>query len=173
VSDPPLTDCSIQKLASHDRFRRHGPFGEPQLLDDLNDHWTCNQHCQEQISLLQILHDVALQLPSFVTILSGDVHTSCVQELQPVPEGLPLMVNIVSSGVRHAPMPSAVAAVIKSLSCQSDLHLGDSCWNVFPRQWQKVKLLLLSNCVHVTRFTIQQASGTGPQSGSYFSQVGS
>ncbi len=150
MSDPSLKDYTIHNIAPHDRFCRHGPFEEPQLLDDLNDHWTCKQHCQEQISLLEILHDVALKLPSFVTILSGDVHTSCVQELQPVPEGLPLMVNIVSSGVRHAPMPSAVASVIKLLSCQSDLHLGDSCWNVFPRQWQRVKLLLLSNFVPFT-----------------------
>jgi hypothetical protein len=91
-------------------------------------------------------------MPCRITILSGDVHTSCVHELQPVLEGQTLVVNIVSSGIRHSPMPAVVASVIKNLPCQTNLPIGDKLWNVVPREWQKV-------------------SGDGPETGSYFSQV--
>jgi hypothetical protein len=137
-------------------LRRHGPFGEPQLLDDLNDHWTCDAHTQEQLFVLQLLHDVAASLLCHITILSGDVHTSCVHELQPVLEGQeeeqggqpgqPLVVNIVSSGIRHSPMPAVVASVIKNLPCQTNLSIGDKLWSVVPREWQKVVKCCNAGC---------------------------
>jgi len=122
-------------------FCRAGPFGEPENLDDLNDHWTSKHHVVEQLDFLTLLRDVAMELQCRITILSGDVHTCCVQELQPVPQGPPLMVNIVTSGMRHSPMPAVVAALVKELPCQSDLSLGgEGRWDVVPRQWQKVHL---------------------------------
>jgi hypothetical protein len=93
----------------------------------------------EQLFFLQLLHDVASELPCGITILSGDVHTTCVQELQAAGDGHALFVNIVSSGVRHLPMPSAVTSVMKALPCQRDLSLGEERWNVVARQWQKVR----------------------------------
>jgi hypothetical protein len=130
-------------------FCRHGPFGEPQLLDDLNDHWTCETHIQEQIFVLQLLLEVAASMPCHITILSGDVHTSCVHELAqlqsstlsqlaPEMQVQPRVVNIVSSGIRHAPMPAVVAATVRNLSCQSNLPLVGKLWSVVPRDWQKV-----------------------------------
>ncbi len=125
-------------------FCRTGPFGEPENLDDLNDHWTSELHLAEQLELLTLLRGVAMQLRCRITILSGDVHTCCVQELQPVHQVTPAMVNIVSSGMRHSPMPSVVAAFVKELPCQCDLALGgQGRWDVVPRQWQKVQVLLL------------------------------
>ena len=121
-------------------IHRNGPFGEPENLDDLNDHWTSQGHAQEQLSFMKLLHHVATQLPCRITILSGDVHTCCVQELQPALHGPSLMVNIVTSGMRHSPMPSVVAAFIKELPCQRDIPLGDALWDVVPRQWQKVRV---------------------------------
>jgi hypothetical protein len=120
-------------------------------LDDLNDHWTCETHTQEQIFVLELLLDVATSMLCHVTILSGDVHTSCVHELSQlqsstfsqlarVVEAQPRVVNIVSSGIRHAPMPAVVAAVIKNLSCQTNLPLVGKLWSVVPRDWQKVAL---------------------------------
>ncbi len=146
-------------------------------MDDLNDHWTCEAHAQEQLFVLQLLHDVAASMPCHITILSGDVHTSCVHELQPMLEGPPLVVNIVSSGIRHSPMPAVVALVIKNLPCQTNLPIGDKLWSVVPREWKKVALfrrsmllcglLLLSSSF----FTVEQVAGAGPETGSYFSQV--
>lgn len=117
---------------------RHGPFGEPQLLDDVNDHWTCTPHLAEQLFFLQLLLDVATALPCAITILSGDVHTSCVHELQAARDGCALVVNIVSSGVRHSPMPFAVAGIMQALPCQFDLPVGEERCNVIARHWQKV-----------------------------------
>ena len=117
------------------------------MLDDLNDHWTCDEHLLEQLSFLRLLHEVVTTLPSAITILSGDVHTSCVQELQAALDGRALLVNIVSSGVRHTPMPSAVASIMQTLPCQRDLPLGEERWNIVSRRWQKVRACSPANTI--------------------------
>jgi hypothetical protein len=122
----------------------------------------------EQLSFLRLLHEVAATLPSAITILSGDVHTSCVQELQAALDGRALLVNIVSSGVRHTPMPSVVASVMQALPCQRDLPLGEERCNIVSRRWQKVWACSPTNTISQAG---PQASGVGPDSGSFFSQV--
>jgi hypothetical protein len=136
--------------AVDDCFCRTGPFGEPENLDDLNDHWTSKRHLMEQLDFLKLLRDMRMKLQCGITILSGDVHTCCVQELRAMPQGPALgiepaiMVNIVSSGMRHSPMPAVVAAFVKELPCQSDLALGgEGVCRVVPQQWQKVQVLLM------------------------------
>lgn len=49
-------------------------FGEPELLDDILDHWSSSAHCKEKEVLLGKLRDFARARGCRITLLSGDVH---------------------------------------------------------------------------------------------------
>ena len=49
-------------------------FGEPELLDDILDHWSSSAHCKEKEALLGKLRSFAAQRGTRITLLSGDVH---------------------------------------------------------------------------------------------------
>lgn len=49
-------------------------FGEPELLDDILDHWSSSRHTVEKGLLLHELRNLATERRIRVTILSGDVH---------------------------------------------------------------------------------------------------
>jgi hypothetical protein len=52
-------------------------FGEPELLDDLLDHWSSSVHVKEKQLLLSKLQLFATQRGCRITLFSGDVH-QCV-----------------------------------------------------------------------------------------------
>lgn len=52
-------------------------FGEPELLDDILDHWSSSAHVEEKKVLLSKLQTFASQRGCRVTLFSGDVH-QCV-----------------------------------------------------------------------------------------------
>jgi hypothetical protein len=49
-------------------------FGEPDILDDLLDHWTAADHVNERAMLVRRLQALAAAYSVRVTFLSGDVH---------------------------------------------------------------------------------------------------
>lgn len=49
-------------------------FGEPELLDDLLDHWSSSRHVVEKGLLLNELRKLAAERNLRITLLSGDVH---------------------------------------------------------------------------------------------------
>ncbi|KAJ1508616.1 hypothetical protein HMI54_013948 [Coelomomyces lativittatus] len=56
-------------------------FGEPELLDDLLDHWTHRYHVTEKRVLLRQLQHHAQQYQARITLLSGDVHLAACGRL--------------------------------------------------------------------------------------------
>lgn len=53
-------------------------FGEPELLDDLMDHWTADSHQKEREHLIQNLQKYSLDHKSRITFISGDVHLAAM-----------------------------------------------------------------------------------------------
>ena len=49
-------------------------FGEPELLDDIIDHWSGHRHAEEKAALLDSLRTVAQERGTRISIFSGDVH---------------------------------------------------------------------------------------------------
>jgi hypothetical protein len=49
-------------------------FGEPELLDDLLDHWSSSRHYVEKGLLMNDLRQLATDRKLRITIISGDVH---------------------------------------------------------------------------------------------------
>ncbi|KAI8801532.1 hypothetical protein BJ742DRAFT_859147 [Cladochytrium replicatum] len=106
-------------------FRRSGlyktlgfAFGEPQVLDDLVDHFDSAYHIHERDRLLEKLQDVSLRYGVRVTILAGDVHAGSVGRFRTVlsrghgrtPEVFDhrLMYQITTSAIANEPPPKAV-----------------------------------------------------------------
>ncbi|KAG6874079.1 hypothetical protein C0995_006936 [Termitomyces sp. Mi166 len=104
---------------------------EPELLDDLNDHWTARIHKKERNCLIERLQNFALGMRIRVTFISGDVHCAAVgvlktlqqrgrQELSPQMDHR-YMVNIVTSAIVNTPPPAAVIAMVSSLASKLPL----------------------------------------------------
>jgi hypothetical protein len=49
-------------------------FGEPELLDDILDHWSSSRHREEKARFLSALRTVSKETGCRVTLMSGDVH---------------------------------------------------------------------------------------------------
>jgi PhoD related phosphatase len=49
-------------------------FGEPELLDDIVDHWSASIHVAEKAALLTRLRNLAKATNTRITLMSGDVH---------------------------------------------------------------------------------------------------
>ncbi|KAJ1509085.1 hypothetical protein HMI54_002640 [Coelomomyces lativittatus] len=95
-------------------------FGEPELLDDLRDHWTHGTHVEEKQRVLLRLVSWAQQHRGRVTVLSGDVHLATVgltyasHHRHDPHQFLPFdpcgMFQIVSSAIANVPPPPLVAS---------------------------------------------------------------
>ncbi|KNE66210.1 hypothetical protein AMAG_19363 [Allomyces macrogynus ATCC 38327] len=116
--------------------------GEPELLDDLNDHWTSENHLHERDDLVHNLQRVARERSLRITFLSGDVHCcgtgklySADEQLQTNKERDPrLMYQVVSSAIGNIPPP---AAVIKML------HLSTTEINRFSKDQDQLDTTLV------------------------------
>lgn len=62
-----MRDAGLMKSIMND-------FGEPELLDDLLDHWSSTRHVEEKGLLVNDLRNLAAERRLRITILSGDVH---------------------------------------------------------------------------------------------------
>jgi hypothetical protein len=89
-------------------------FGEPELLDDLNDHWTAMLHEQERGQFISRLQNFSKKKGIRVTFLSGDVHVggaarfASEKGLLYPDQDYRLMYQVVSSAIGNAPPPAAI-----------------------------------------------------------------
>ncbi|KAI9224124.1 hypothetical protein BC828DRAFT_374212 [Blastocladiella britannica] len=95
--------------------------GEPELLDDMNDHWDCPAHLAERDAAIHKLQSLAERRRDLrVTFISGDVHCcgagkfySASKELQAAPEkDHRLMYQIISSAMGNIPPPGVVISAL-------------------------------------------------------------
>ncbi|KAJ1918716.1 hypothetical protein H4219_002438 [Mycoemilia scoparia] len=90
-------------------------FGEPELMDDLNDHWTADVHMEERKDFIIRLQELARTKNIRVTFVAGDVHccgagrlASQNPEIKDVQHDPRYMVQIISSAIVNIPPPNAV-----------------------------------------------------------------
>jgi hypothetical protein len=79
-------------------------FGEPELMDDLNDHWTNELHNNERVLLVQRLQQFAQRKKIRVTLCSGDVHVGgCAKfyssQPTPIDQDFRFMYQLISSAI--------------------------------------------------------------------------
>jgi hypothetical protein len=101
-------------------------FGEPELLDDLNDHWTAENHLHERSYVVHNLQQIAQNQNLRITFVSGDVHCCGVGKffsVGDVPEHADhrLMYQIVSSAIGNIPPPAPVINMLNRWSCELSL----------------------------------------------------
>jgi hypothetical protein len=91
-------------------------FGEPELLDDLNDHWTNEAHGPEREKFIKRLQQFATEKRIRVSLLSGDVHVGGAamfrgrnggswEEKKRDPR---FMIQMISSAIGNVPPPFAI-----------------------------------------------------------------
>lgn len=61
-------------------------FDEPELLDDLLDHWTAGTHTIERNMVVNRLQEIAREKGLRVTFLSGDVHCAALGQFYTYPK---------------------------------------------------------------------------------------
>ncbi|KAG9318865.1 adenylate cyclase associated N terminal-domain-containing protein [Chiua virens] len=117
---------------------------EPELLDDLNDHWTAKPHKKERNWLIQQLQGISRMKRIRITFLSGDVHVAAVGVLKTLSRqnggksgkylDLPpatdhrYMLSIVTSAIVNTPPPLPVIAMVSTLATKTHktLHHADT-----------------------------------------------
>ncbi|OMH83742.1 hypothetical protein AX774_g2757 [Zancudomyces culisetae] len=93
-------------------------FGEPELLDDLNDHWTAGCHLEERKALVLRLQELSNHRKVRVTFVAGDVHCCGVgcfkQSNSEIPEvqDFRYMPQIISSAIVNSPPPNVVIRLL-------------------------------------------------------------
>lgn len=103
----------------YDKIYNH--FGEPDLLDDVTDHWSSGVHEAEKAGLLTSMREIAQEEGARVTIISGDVHLAALTFLRSlgpagrVPGSDPgFMPQIVTSGIGNKPPADFVVKYVES-----------------------------------------------------------
>lgn len=93
--------------------------GNPDLLDDLDDHYTAHQHKKERKNLMLRLQTLSKTHNVRISIVSGDVHLAALGRFYSNPKlNIPAeqdhryMPNIISSAITNKPPPSAVANLL-------------------------------------------------------------
>ncbi|KAF9896435.1 hypothetical protein BX616_007459 [Lobosporangium transversale] len=98
--------------------------GEPELLDDLNDHWTAKAHKAERNKFITRLQNFANDRKIRVTFISGDVHCAGVgrfhAKISPPENDPQLMYQVISSAIVNEPPPDGV---IRLLHFQDKVHI--------------------------------------------------
>lgn len=98
--------------------------GEPELLDDLNDHWTAKTHKAERNKFLTRLQNFANDRKIRVTFISGDVHCAGMgrftSKISPPEKDPQLMYQVISSAIVNIPPPDKV---ISLLHFQDKVHI--------------------------------------------------
>lgn len=96
--------------------------GDPELLDDMNDHWTAGNHEVERKTFIERLQQYARDRSIRVSFLGGDVHCCGAgklfsKDMKDKEEGDPnLMVQIISSAIVNVPPPQALLTVLNQNS---------------------------------------------------------
>ncbi|ORY94613.1 hypothetical protein BCR43DRAFT_442511 [Syncephalastrum racemosum] len=96
--------------------------GDPELLDDMNDHWTAGNHEVERKRFIERLQQYARERSIRVSLIGGDVHCCGTgrlysKDMKQKEEGDPhLMVQIISSAIVNVPPPQALLAILNQNS---------------------------------------------------------
>ncbi|GFR40520.1 hypothetical protein Agub_g1089 [Astrephomene gubernaculifera] len=103
-------------------------FGEPELLDDLLDHWSSPSHEVEKYCLVRMMQDLAAARGFRFTLLCGDVHCAGVGCFQTMPKiNLKMdhryIPQVISSAIGNAPPPDGV---IRALSASNKVKMLDA-----------------------------------------------
>ncbi|KAG1150144.1 hypothetical protein G6F37_001853 [Rhizopus arrhizus] len=102
--------------------------GDPELLDDMNDHWTAGNHVGERKRLIERLQQYAREKSVRVSFLGGDVHCCgsgklFSKDMKDKEEGDPyLMVQIISSAIVNVPPPQALLTILNQSSSRSTFN---------------------------------------------------
>ncbi|KAK7205388.1 hypothetical protein BZA70DRAFT_155625 [Myxozyma melibiosi] len=99
-------------------------FGEIDLLDDLADHWTHENHALERTFFARNLQRIARDKGVRFTFISGDVHLCGIGRFINAddPENYQLMYQVISSAISNVPPPGAV---VRLLHNKDKLYLPD------------------------------------------------
>ncbi|KAJ2484629.1 hypothetical protein IWW47_005652, partial [Coemansia sp. RSA 2052] len=87
-------------------------WGEPELSDDMNDHWTSSVHMEERKAFILRLQEFARTRNVRVTFVAGDVHCCGAGRLASMNPALPperdyrFMPQIISSAIMNVPPPN-------------------------------------------------------------------
>jgi phosphodiesterase/alkaline phosphatase D-like protein len=107
-------------------------FDEPDLLDDMMDHWTAAIHMHEKKQMILLMQDLARERQVRVTFISGDVHLQAVGRLYSYPkqqgedfrEDFRFMANITSSAMGNEAPPDKLLRAYELFNASNDLNLG-------------------------------------------------
>ncbi|KAJ1954154.1 hypothetical protein EC988_002584 [Linderina pennispora] len=93
-------------------------WGEPELSDDMNDHWTAAVHADERKKFVLNLQEFARRRNIRVTFVAGDVHCAGSGRFASQNPDLPpetdwrFMPQIISSAIVNVPPPNAVIRAV-------------------------------------------------------------
>ncbi|KAI8343960.1 hypothetical protein BC941DRAFT_341994 [Chlamydoabsidia padenii] len=115
--------------------------GDPELLDDMNDHWTAGNHEVERKRFIERLQQYAKDRSIRVSFLGGDVHCCGTgrlysKDMKEKEEADPhLMVQIVSSAIVNIPPPQALLAILNQNSSYVtfDPNTEEKMYNLFKK----------------------------------------
>ncbi|KAI9470847.1 MAG: hypothetical protein EXX96DRAFT_531384 [Benjaminiella poitrasii] len=113
--------------------------GDPELLDDMNDHWTAANHEIERRGFIKRLQTFARDKSVRVSFLGGDVHCCATgrlysKDMKDKEEGDPfLMVQIVSSAIVNVPPPQVLLTVLNQNASYVtfDGNIEEKMYNLF------------------------------------------
>ncbi|KAJ1998221.1 hypothetical protein GGI04_005097 [Coemansia thaxteri] len=95
-------------------------WGEPELSDDMNDHWTSAVHMEERKMFVLRLQEFARRRNVRVTFVAGDVHCCGAGRFASSNPALPkeqdyrFMPQIISSAIMNVPPPNMVIRAVHS-----------------------------------------------------------
>ncbi|KAJ1762617.1 hypothetical protein LPJ77_004827 [Coemansia sp. RSA 2523] len=116
-------------------------WGEPELSDDMNDHWTSEVHLDERKEFVLRLQEVARRQNIRVTFVGGDVHCCGAGRFASSNPAIPperdfrFMPQIVSSAIMNIPPPNLVIRAVHTSAKTYDLdkHTDESMYKLFEK----------------------------------------
>ncbi|KAK9828764.1 hypothetical protein WJX72_001969 [[Myrmecia] bisecta] len=105
-------------------------FDEPELSDDIGDHWTSANHRKERIMVIERLQLLAQSRQMRISFLSGDVHVCGAGMLESDPrpsdkrEDFRYMPQVISSAIGNTPPPTGVVTALEM--CKKEDHVTPS-----------------------------------------------
>ncbi|ORZ06853.1 hypothetical protein BCR42DRAFT_336858 [Absidia repens] len=115
--------------------------GDPELLDDMNDHWTAGNHLVERKKFIENLQLYARQTSIRISFLGGDVHCCASgklysKDMKEKEEGDPyFMVQIISSAIVNVPPPQALLTILNQNSSYITFNgnTEEKMYNIFKK----------------------------------------
>eukprot|EP00798_Chlamydomonas_sp_ICE-L_P030774 gene30774-35813_t len=106
----------------------YSQFGEPEIWDDLLDHWGADVHHEEKLAMVTMLQDLSKSKGIRVSFLSGDVHVAAAAKFESRDKKLDpaadhrLMYQVISSAIGNEPPPASVVRVLNMSAKKTNLN---------------------------------------------------